>query len=181
MEIKTPGFMQAAALLIFAAATFFGPNAAGKDLNMKIASPAFADGADMPSRFTCEGLDINPELIIENVPAGTKSLVLIVDDPDAPMKTWIHWVVYDIPPVGSIAEDSVPGKQGANDFGRLDWGGPCPPSGKHRYYFRIYALDSMLGLNEGVDRRTLEKAMEGHVLGKAELVGLYKRSGKRGG
>jgi Raf kinase inhibitor-like YbhB/YbcL family protein len=112
------------------------------------------------------------------MPEGTKSLALIVDDPDAPMKTWVHWVVYDITPVNRIEEDSIPGKQGLNDFGRKDWGGPCPPSGTHRYYFKIYALDSMLGLPEGADKRSVEKAMEGHVLGKAELIGLYKRGSK---
>lgn len=151
----------------------------GEDMNMQLTSPAFENGSNIPSKFTCEGQDINPALIIENIPAPTKSLALIVDDPDAPMKTWVHWVVYDILPVNKIDEKTIPGKQGINDFRRKDWGGPCPPSGTHRYYFKIYALDKTLGLNEGIDKTTLEKAMEGHILAKAELVGLYKRSSKR--
>ena len=145
---------------------------------MKLTSPDFRDNSQMPSKFTCEGQDISPELVIEGIPEGTKSLALIVDDPDAPMKTWVHWVVYDIAPAERIAEDSVPGKQGVNDFRRKDWGGPCPPSGTHRYYFKLYALDTMLGLDEGIDKRALEKAMEGHILGKAQLLGLYKRGEK---
>lgn len=149
-----------------------------KEVNMKLTSPDFKNNSNMPSKFTCEGQNINPELLIEDIPVGTKSLALIVDDPDAPMKTWVHWVVYDIAPTGRIAEDSVPGKQGVNDFRRNDWGGPCPPSGTHRYYFKLYALDKVLGLDEGIDKKALEKAMEAHVLGKAELVGLYKRGAK---
>ena len=146
---------------------------------MKLTSPAFENGSNIPSKFTCEGLDINPELIIEGIPAQAKSMALIVDDPDAPMKTWVHWVIYDMPPVNKIAENSVPGKQGINDFRRKNWGGPCPPSGTHRYYFKIYALDKMLGFDEGINKAALEKAMEGHTLAKAELVGLYKRGLKR--
>lgn len=146
---------------------------------MKITSPAFENNSNIPSKFTCEGQDINPPLIIDNIPDGTKSLALISDDPDAPMKTWVHWVVYDIQPTGIIEEDSIPGRQGINDFGRRDWGGPCPPSGTHRYYFKIYALDKMLGLPEGIDKKALEKAMEGHILDKAELTGLYKRGAKK--
>ena len=145
-------------------------------MDMKLTSPAFENNSNVPPEFTCEGKDVNPPLIIENIPAGTKSLALIVDDPDAPMKTWVHWVVYDIEPAGKITQDSFPGKQGINDFGKTDWGGPCPPSGTHRYYFKIYALDKMLGLDEGIDRSELERAMEGHVLARAELVGVYKRS-----
>lgn len=146
---------------------------------MKITSPAFENNSNIPSKFTCEGQNINPELVIENIPAQAKSLALIVDDPDAPMKTWVHWVVYDMPLLNNIKENSVPGKQGFNDFRRVNWGGPCPPTGTHRYYFKVYALDKVLGLKEGIDKKALEKAMEGHVLGKAELIGLYKRGAKR--
>jgi len=147
-----------------------------ENMGMKLTSPAFLNGASIPSKFTCEGDDINPQLVIENIPAGTKSLTLIVDDPDAPMKTWVHWVVYDIDPtINRIAENSIPGKQGINDFRRKDWGGPCPPSGTHHYYFKLYALDKVLGIAEGIDRIALEKAMAGHILAKSELVGLYKR------
>jgi Raf kinase inhibitor-like YbhB/YbcL family protein len=143
--------------------------------DMKLTSPEFKDNSNIPSKFTCEGEDINPALVIENIPQGTKSLALIVDDPDAPAKTWVHWVVFDIPPVNRIEENSVPGKQGINDFGRLDWGGPCPPSGTHRYFFKIYALDTMLALKEGAGKKALERDMEGHILGRAELIGLYKK------
>lgn len=167
------------AAVVFFVAVVSQQDAVGEDMTMKLTSPAFKDGSNMPSKFTCEGEDINPELLIENIPDKTKSLALIVDDPDAPMKTWIHWVVYDMPPVNRIAENSIPGKQGINDFRRKNWGGPCPPSGTHRYYFKIYALDKMLLLDEGVNKATLEKAMEGHTLAKAELVGLYKRGLKR--
>lgn len=148
---------------------------------MKLTSPEFENNFNMPARFTCEGQDVNPELNIQNIPSDTKSLALIVDDPDAPVKTWVHWVVFDIAPTNKIFEDSIPGKQGINDFGKLDWGGPCPPSGTHRYFFKIYALDKILGLKEGIDKAALEKSMEGHILGEAELVGLYKRGSKNGG
>jgi Raf kinase inhibitor-like YbhB/YbcL family protein len=147
---------------------------------MKVISPSFKNNEKMPARFTCEGEDINPALQIENLPEGTKSLVLIVDDPDAPMKTWVHWVVYDIPPAGRIEESSVPGRQGINDSGGKNYHGPCPPSGTHRYYFKVYALNKVLALNEGIAKGDLEKAMKGSILSSAELIGLYKREkGKR--
>ena len=142
---------------------------------MKLTSPSFNDNSSIPARYTCEGQDINPALDIDNLPAGAKSLALIVDDPDAPMKTWVHWVVYDIPCVKHIEEDSVPGKQGINDSGTGDFHGPCPPSGTHRYYFKIYALDKILGLDEGASKIELEKAMQGHILGSAQLMGTYIR------
>lgn len=147
------------------------------DMRMKISSPEFKNSASIPSKFTCEGEDINPQLVIENIPSGAKSLALIVDDPDAPAKVWVHWVVYDIDPsMTTIRENSIPGRQGSNDSSSNgSYGGPCPPSGTHRYYFKLYALDKVLGLREGVTKRELEKAMEGHILDKSELVGLYKR------
>lgn len=143
---------------------------------MKITSPNFKDNEFIPKKFTCEGEDVNPALIIEGIPEEAKSLALIVDDPDAPMGTWVHWVVYDIPVVDRIEENSIPGKQGINDFGRRDYGGPCPPSGTHRYFFKIYALDEMLNLKEGVSKRELERIIQGHILEKAELIGLYKKA-----
>lgn len=142
---------------------------------MKVRSPEFESSGFIPMRFTCQGEDVNPALIVEGIPAQAKSIALIVDDPDAPMGTWVHWVVYDIPVVSRIEENSIPGKQGMNDFGRKDYGGPCPPSGTHRYFFKVYALDKELGLKEAVDKRGLEKAMQGSILDKAELVGLYKK------
>lgn len=144
-------------------------------IGMQLTSPDFEQGKLIPEKFTCEGDDINPTLIIENIPAGTKSLALIVDDPDTPRGTRVHWVVYGIPVVSRIDEDSVPGEQGMNDFGRGDYGGPCPPSGTHRYFFKIYALDAELALGEGIDKEALEKAMQGHILDRTELIGLYEK------
>lgn len=143
--------------------------------DMKLTSPEFENNGSIPRKFTCQGEDVNPVLIVEGVPDGAKSLALIIDDPDAPMGTWVHWVVYDIPVVSRIDEDNIPGKQGMNDFGKKNYGGPCPPSGTHRYFFKMYALDSVLNLKEGVRKKDLEKAMEGHILDKAELIGLYKK------
>lgn len=142
---------------------------------MEISSPEFENNQLIPSKFTGDGQDINPPLIIKNIPDGTKSLVLIVDDPDAPMGTWVHWLVFDIPVTSRIEENSVPGKQGITSSGREEYHGPCPPSGTHRYFFKLYALDRLLNLKEGIGRKELEKAMQGHILGKAELVGRYKR------
>ncbi len=142
---------------------------------MNISSPEFKHNEYIPKKFTCQGEDVNPALKIEEVPAEAQSLALIVDDPDAPMDTWVHWVVFDIPVSGRIEENSVPGKQGNNDFGRKDYGGPCPPSGTHRYFFKLYALDTMLGLQQNVTKKELEEAMEGHILDKSELIGLYEK------
>jgi len=144
-------------------------------LAMKLSSPSFENNALIPAKFTCQGQDINPELLIEGAPLGTKSLALIMDDPDAPMGTWVHWVVYNIKPVSRIEENSVPGKQCINNFGRKSYGGPCPPSGTHRYFFKIYALDTVLNLKEGISKADLETAMAAHILEKAELVGLYQK------
>ncbi len=145
---------------------------------MKLSSPEFKHNEPIPKKFTCEGQDINPPLVVEGLPEGTQTLALVMDDPDAPMGTWVHWVVFDIPVISAIEEDSIPGRQGKNDFRRHDYGGPCPPSGTHRYFFKLYALDDKLGLPEGIDKQTLEKHMQGHILAQAELIGLYKRTGR---
>jgi hypothetical protein len=142
---------------------------------MELTSPEFGDGEEIPEKFTCEGVDINPELNISDAPEETKSLVLIMDDPDAPMGPWVHWVVYDIKPIGKISEASVPGTQGINDFKKLGYGGPCPPSGTHRYFFKLYALDTELGLSEGLSKGDLETAMESHILAESKLMGLYSK------
>jgi Raf kinase inhibitor-like YbhB/YbcL family protein len=143
---------------------------------MKVTSPEFDHNGYIPQKFTCQGEDINPELVIEDIPQEAQSLALIADDPDAPMGTWVHWVVYDMPVANRIDENSIPGKQGHNDFGRYNYGGPCPPSGTHRYFFKVYALDTKLKLEEGIDKKDLEEAMEGHVIASAELIGLYKKN-----
>jgi Raf kinase inhibitor-like YbhB/YbcL family protein len=151
--------------------------AAGADA-MAIASPAFEHTGTIAVKHTCDGSDVSPPLVIEKVPEGTRSLALIVDDPDAPGGTWVHWVVWNIPPeTGKIREGSLPGgaKEGVNDFRRRSYGGPCPPSGVHRYFFRLYALDKELDLGGSARKRDLLRAMEGHVLMEAELMGRYKR------
>ena len=145
----------------------------GRD--MKLSSPEFEHNSPIPKKFTCQGEDVNPALIIEGIPANTKTLALIVDDPDAPMGMWVHWAVCNIPVISAIDEDSIPGRQVMNDFGRKDYGGPCPPSGTHRYFFKMYALDTELDLKEGDCKTDLEKAMQSHILDQAELIGLYKK------
>jgi len=142
---------------------------------MRLSSPDFKNDEFIPEKFTCEGEDINPSLVIEGIPGGAKSLVLIVDDPDAPAGTWVHWMVFDIPVLSRIEENSVPGKLGITNSGKKDYHGPCPPSGVHRYYFKIYALDTLLNLKEGVNRGVLEKAMQKHVLDQAQLRGFYRK------
>jgi len=147
--------------------------------NMRLSSSAFESNQLIPARFTCDGADVNPSLEIEEVPEEAKSLVLIVDDPDAPMGTWIHWLVYNIDPsVFSIDEDSLPKKgiEGLNDFGKIAYGGPCPPSGTHHYHFKLYALNKVLELAPSAKRKEVEKAMAGAIISQVELVGIYQRS-----
>ena len=143
---------------------------------MKITSPAFEHNQMIPRKYTCQGDDINPPLEISGIPQVAVSLVLINDDPDAPMGTWDHWIVWNIKPTGVIAENTVPGLQGKNSWKRNDYGGPCPPSGTHRYFFKLYALDTNLDLAAGADKAQVMKAMEGHVLADTQLIGLYKKS-----
>ena len=162
-------------LPVFILITLGIKNKAEGGVNMNLSSPDFKDNGFIPNKFTCAGPDINPALLIENIPQGTKSLALIVDDPDASMGIWTHWVVYDIPVALRIEENSIPGKQGINDSGTLNYHGPCPPSGTHRYLFKIYALDKMTGLKEGASKKELENIMQGHILDKAQLTGLYKK------
>lgn len=146
--------------------------------NMKLTSSAFENNQLIPAKYTCDGEDINPPLQIEEIPEGAESLVLIVDDPDAPMGTWVHWVVWNIDPAISLIEEGkVPkgGVEGLNDFGKHSYGGPCPPSGTHHYYFKLYSLDTRLELDSSSRKQDVEKAMEGHILDWAELIGLYQR------
>jgi Raf kinase inhibitor-like YbhB/YbcL family protein len=144
----------------------------------KISSPAFENNAFIPEKFTCVGKDTNPPLKIENTPQGTKSIALIVDDVDAPRGIWVHWVVWNIPKgTTEIKENSVPegAKQGLNDFRKRQYNGPCPPPGTHRYYFKIYALDTILNLEPDTTKADLEKAMKGHIIGQSYIIGLFKR------
>jgi Raf kinase inhibitor-like YbhB/YbcL family protein len=156
---------------------------AGKD-QMQLTSTAFTEGAAIPAKHTCDARDVSPPLKWTGVPAGAKSLALIVDDPDAPAGTWVHWVLYDLPASKSELTEDVPksqyvaggAKQGLNDFRHLGYGGPCPPHGKpHRYFFKLYALDAVLDLKPGLTKKDLEGTMEKHILARAELMGTYQR------
>ncbi len=145
---------------------------------IKIASPVFNNGQSIPKKYTCKGQGINPPLTIDGVPTNSKSLVLIVDDPDAPSGTFTHWLVWNIDlNLKEIKENSVPtnGIQGTNDFGENKYGAPCPPFGTHRYYFRIYALDTKLNLQQTTKRSGLEEAIKNHMLENGELMGKYSR------
>ena len=159
-------------------------NAAEKTHAMELTSTAFAEGSPIPAKYTCDGKDLSPPLTWSGVPAEAKSLVLLADDPDAPVGTWTHWVLFDLPPnVSELAEDLAKGqyasggaKQGLNDFKRLGYGGPCPPPGKpHRYFFKLYALNVMLDLKPGASKKDVERAMDKHILAKGQLMGTYKR------
>ncbi|MFH1848663.1 MAG: YbhB/YbcL family Raf kinase inhibitor-like protein [archaeon] len=153
---------------------------AGKEVvrmpGLKISSPEFANNGNIPSKYACDGDGVSPPLEITGVPEGAKSLVLMVDDPDAPAGTWGHWIVWDIPAsTSAIGEGTAPGTEGLNDFKKTSYGGPCPPSGTHRYFFRLYALDIGLGLPPAAKKNEVEAAMQGHIIAQAELVGLYHR------
>ncbi len=149
-------------------------------MTLTLTSPAFANGATIPKKFTCEGLNISPELRWSDTPINTQSYALIVDDPDAPVGTFTHWVLFDIPgDRSSLAEgESTSGLAGRNDFGRSGYGGPCPPRGHgpHRYFFTLYALDvASLKLKAGATRREVETALRGHSLAQAQYLGRYER------
>ena len=159
-------------------------NDKGENMALAISSPNFENGVNIPKKFTCDGADVSPELHWNSPPAGTQSFALIADDPDAPVGTWTHWVAFDLPAQASSLPEGVPkvdelpsgGRQGRNDFRRIGYGGPCPPPGKpHRYFFKLYALDKKLNLNPGASKQEVEQAMQGHILGKAELMGKYQR------
>ena len=148
-----------------------------KVVNMKLTSPAFEHNGAIPSEYTCDGSDTSPELNIADIPKNTKSLVLINDDPDAPVGTWDHWIVFNMPTsTTKINKGQEPsGTGGKNSWGRTGYGGPCPPSGTHRYFFKLYALDTELDLGEGADKKSIEAAMEGHIIEKTELLGTYQK------
>jgi Raf kinase inhibitor-like YbhB/YbcL family protein len=166
------------------------PTATRKEVpvSLTLTSPAFEPMGGIPKRHTCDGEDLSPPLAWSGVPAGTKTLVLVVDDPDAPdpaapKRVWVHWVLYDLPPVATALEPGAavkalpPGtREGLNDWKRTGWGGPCPPIGRHRYFHKLYALDIVLPDLHHPDKAALEKAMAGHVIAKTELVGTYQRT-----
>jgi len=150
---------------------------------MRITSAAFKEGEMIPQKYTCDGDDISPPLSWEGVPSNAKSLAIINDDPDAPAGTWVHWVIFNMPPDGKGLKENMSTdknlsdgtRQGTNDFPNIGYGGPCPPGGTHRYYFKLYALDHMLDLAAGASKSQLLKAMEKHILAEAQLMGKYKR------
>ncbi|MEI6946379.1 YbhB/YbcL family Raf kinase inhibitor-like protein [Paraflavisolibacter sp. H34] len=144
-------------------------------LTLKVSSTAFTSIGIIPSKYTCDGANINPPLDIEGIPDDTASLALIVDDPDAPSGTFTHWLLWNIPLIHHLPEDQAPGIQGTNGFRQQGYGGPCPPSGTHHYHFKVYALDAPIDLAPGASREELEQAMAGHIIGYGELLGLYKR------
>jgi Raf kinase inhibitor-like YbhB/YbcL family protein len=154
-------------------------------MTWQLTSGAFRHGEAIPAVHTCEGKDVSPPLAWTEPPTGTKALALISDDPDAPMGTWVHWVLYNLPPSARALPEGFPtdaqrpdgARQGTTDFGRTGYGGPCPPSGTHRYFFKLYALDATLSLKPGATKQDLEAAMQGHVLATAELMGTYRRKG----
>lgn len=156
-----------------------------KEVNMKfkLTSPAFEDEGMIPKKYTCDAEDISPPLTWESVPEGTKSLAIICDDPDAPMGTWVHWVLFNLPPDTKEILEKVSttetlengAKQGTNDFGNIGYGGPCPPRGTHRYFFKLYALDTILNHEAGIKKADLLNEMEGHIIFETQLMGKYSR------
>jgi Raf kinase inhibitor-like YbhB/YbcL family protein len=162
-------------------------SAAKKEPKMRITSTAFAHQAEIPTKFTCQGPNVSPALAFGEVPAGAKSLALIVDDPDAPdpaapKTTWVHWVLYNLPPQTTglpeaVSSQALPQgtREGTNDWKKTGYGGPCPPIGRHRYFFKLFALDTVLPDLKSPSKSALEKAMHGHILARAELVGTYQK------
>lgn len=180
MTAVRAGFFVASAAALVTLAVWALAAAAG----FEVRSPGFTSGTEIPARHTCDGEDVSPPLTWTAPPANTKSFALIADDPDAPGGTWVHWVLYGIPATARDLPQAMPtretvagiGVQGANDFRRIGYGGPCPPPGRaHRYVFKLYALDADLGLAPGRMKADLVKAMEGHVLATTELIGRYRR------
>ncbi|MCE9540747.1 MAG: YbhB/YbcL family Raf kinase inhibitor-like protein [Bacteroidetes bacterium] len=148
-----------------------------KTEELTIGSTEFSNKGYIPTRYTCEGENINPSITIENIPSGTKSLALIVDDPDATDGIFDHWLIWNIRPMEMIIENTVPGTEGKNSFGKTRYHGPCPGEGRdHRYFFKVYALDILLDIKIGADKKTLEKAMHHHTLAKGEIIGMYKKT-----
>lgn len=150
---------------------------------MKISSSAFTEGSMIPAKFTCDGANVSPQLEWTGAPQGTKTFAIINDDPDAPVGTWVHWVIFNLPGNATSLPEHIPisetlsngAKQGKNDFGKIGYGGPCPPGGTHRYFFKLYALDTELSLKPGITKSDLLKAMQGYILAEAQLIGKYKR------
>ena len=187
MNHRRHGFVPAVAVLALCIAcgshALVGPGG-GAPMSIQLKSPDFTSGGVIPKQFTCQGADLSPALEWSAPPSGTQSLALIADDPDAPVGTWVHWVAFDLPGSLRSLPQGVPKKeqladgtrQGQNDFGRTGYGGPCPPAGKvHRYFFKIYALDTKLNLPSSATKKDVERAMQNHVLAEGEYMGRYSR------
>lgn len=185
VDIRTTQFLAAAVIIAALASTSLW--AEEMSMTLRLTSSAFADGSPIPSKYTCEGQDISPPLAWTGVPDKTKSLVLIVDDPDAPdpkapRMTWVHWVLYDLPPSASKLPEAAGGlppgtKVGLNDWEKAQYGGPCPPIGRHRYIHKLYALDIQLPELRRPTKAEVESAMNGHILAETRLIGTYQKGG----
>jgi Raf kinase inhibitor-like YbhB/YbcL family protein len=174
-------------LLLFSLAVVSGCIAGEKEVKtmekITVSTEAFKEGGDIPAEYTCDGRDVSPSLSWKGIPENVKSIALIMDDPDAPVGTFVHWVLFNIPAGTPKLPKGIPrnqtlgdgSSQGMTDFGRVGYGGPCPPRGTHRYYFKVYALDTMLDLPPGATKKQLENAMKGHILATGELMGKYER------
>lgn len=170
-------------IYIFAVQGYLYSNEGEVNMKIKVTSSAFKEGEMIPSRYTCDGDDVSPDIGWDGIPIEAKSIALISDDPDAPRGTWVHWVMYNMPPELKGLPEAVPpdkildngSVQGMNDSQQIGYGGPCPPGGVHRYYFKVYALDVRLSLGPGATKKDLEDAMKGHILAEGQLMGRYKR------
>jgi Raf kinase inhibitor-like YbhB/YbcL family protein len=180
LEMEVLMTMRKRIILLLPVLTIFvaTPLVAKEVKQMKLTSPAFKQNEAIPAQFSCGGQDTSPPLVIEGAPKEAKSLALVLDDPDAPAGTWVHWVLWNIDPgTTQIAQGSVPpgAEQGVNSWQRKSYGGPCPPSGTHRYFFRLYALKERLNLPSSTTRKELDRAMQGKILAQTELLGLFSR------
>jgi Raf kinase inhibitor-like YbhB/YbcL family protein len=185
-KVKTPSIRLFKLGLLIVVWTFMfsqNLNAGENKMQLAITSAAFSEGGMIPRQYSCDGPDISPDISWQGVPEGSRSLALICDDPDAPVGTWVHWVLFnipagekglaaEIPPDATLSNGAL---HGTNDFRRLGYGGPCPPRGTHRYFFKLYALDTLLPLDAGATKAQVEAAMAGHILAQAHLMGKYKR------
>lgn len=148
-------------------------------MDLRLKSSAFVDGSEIPSKYTCEGSDVSPALSWSKPPASTRSLALVMDDPDAPRGTWVHWIVVDLPGQTTSLPEGGPlppgARSGTNSWNRTGYGGPCPPSGRHRYFFKLYALDTALTQLATPTKEQLERAIEGHIVAQAQLMGTYQK------
>jgi Raf kinase inhibitor-like YbhB/YbcL family protein len=153
---------------------------------LEVTSPAFLNGEKIPAKYTCDDQNVSPPFQWKGLPEGVQSIALIAEDPDAPGKTWVHWVLYNLPPTISDVPENIPplkqlpacGWHGTNDFGSMGYSGPCPPSGSHRYHFKLYALDTILNLEPGASKAQVLKAAQGHILAEAQVTGVYQRKGR---